>query len=399
VAEPSAPGFGAPARRSAGRLGPIVALVLGVLALAVMTHAQALDRAGPPDPDPASPATTGPAGPPAYAFGSVTAAGAVVFALGEPVHAWAVDADGTSRWSRDLAAGDALACGPCPEAVLAHADGRVELVGPDGSLAPPPDVVAGGVVPARSLTGVVLAASRTGGAVEFLIPTSDGLVGAGSLSDARLDQPLVVVTPASRGRAVTVMRASSDPLRQAEFEVVHVTPAGASARTVELDGPGARPFPCAVADDATVAYLQQLTGPTADGSTHLVVRTDDGAGSEATVAGTFDTCAAGPDGAVLASAVTGADGDPAHTEVHLVWLGPSLEVRATTSEPVAGARAVVALDAPTRRVAVAGGRGPAVVLDGATRFEHRAAAAVAFDDRGGLWWVDGDARVTHEVAR
>jgi hypothetical protein len=48
---------------------------------------------------------------------------------------------------------------------------------------------------------------------------------------------------------------------------------------------------------------------------------------------------------------------------------------------------------------VAGGRGPAVVLDGATRFEHRAAAAVAFDDRGGLWWVDGDARVTHEVAR
>jgi hypothetical protein len=202
------------------------------------------------------------------------------------------------------------------------------------------------------------------GAVEFLIPTSDGLVGAGSLSDARLDQPLVVVTPASRGRAVTVMRASSDPLRQAEFEVVHVTPAGASARTVELDGPGARPFPCAVADDATVAYLQQLTGPTADGSTHLVVRTDDGAGSEATVAGTFDNCAAGPDGAVLASAVTGADGDPAHTEVHLVWLGPSLEVRATTSEPVAGARAVVALDAPTRRVAVAGGRGPALVLDG-----------------------------------
>ena len=166
------------------------------------------------------------------------------------------------------------------------------------------------------------------------------------------------------------MRASSDPLRQAEFEVVHVTPAGTTARTVELDAPGARPFPCAVADDATVAYLQLLTGPTADGSTHLVVRTDDGAGSEATVAGTFDTCAAGPDG--RGAGVRGDRGrrGPGPHRGRPRVVGPSLEVRATTSEPVAGARAVVALDAPTRRVAVAGGRGPAVVLDGEARLEH-----------------------------
>ncbi|MGZ4729092.1 MAG: hypothetical protein ACXWB2_15335 [Acidimicrobiales bacterium] len=400
MAEPSIHGFGAPARRSVGRLGPVVLLVLGVLALAVMTHAQALDRAGPADPADASDSSdaAGPAdAPAAFAFGSTTAEGAIVFRLGRSVHAWAVDAGGAPRWQRDLDPGDAVACGPCPEAVVSHADGSAARVAPDGSVGPPPGAVAGGLIPTRSLTGVVLSVARGPGAVEFLVPTSDGLVGAGTLDDARLDQPLIVVTPAARGRAVTVLRASSDPLRQAEFEVVHVTPLGSSTRTVDLDEPGARPFPCAVADGTTVAYLQQLTGPTASGSTHLVVRADEGAGVEATVAGTFDSCAAGPDGAVLVSAVTGADGDPTRTVVEIVWLGPSLEVRATTSEPIASARASVAIDPPSLRVAVAGGPGPLVVLDGGTRVERAPAAAVAFDDRGGLWAVDADARVTHEV--
>ncbi len=328
-----------------------------------------------------------------------------MFRLGEPVHAWAVDAAGTPRWQRDLDPGDALACGPCPAAVLSHADGSAAMVGADGSPAPPPAPVAGGLIRARSVTGVVLAASRSDGAVEFFIPSTDGLVTAGRLADARLDQPLIVVTPASRARAVTILRASGDPLRQAEFEVVHVTPAGSGIRTVALDEPGARPFPCAVADDVTVAYLQQLTGPTAAGSTHLVVAAggptpaDGGeAGVDATLTGAFDACGVGPGGAVLASAVTGADGHPDHTVVDVVWLGPSLEVRATTSEPVSGARASVAVDPASLRVAVGGGTGPAVVLDGSSRLERPPAAAVAFDDHGGLWSVDVDAHVTHEVA-
>ncbi len=113
--------------------------------------------------------------------------------------------------------------------------------------------------------------------------------------------------------------------------------------------------------------------------------------------GAFDTCGAGPDGAVLATAVTGADGDPDRTVVDIVWLGPSLAVRATASEVVVGAGASVAVDVPTARVAVAGGVGPVVVLDGSGRVERAPAAAVAFDDEGGLWAVDRDARVTHEA--
>ena len=65
--------------------------------------------------------------------------------------------------------------------------------------------------------------------------------------------------------------------------------------------PLARPFPCAVADDDTVAHLQQLAGPTSDGSTHLVVRRGTSGVVEATVPGAFDTCGAGPGGAVLAT--------------------------------------------------------------------------------------------------
>jgi len=45
MAEPSAHGFGAPARRPVGRLGLVVLLALGVVALAVMTQAEAAAEA------------------------------------------------------------------------------------------------------------------------------------------------------------------------------------------------------------------------------------------------------------------------------------------------------------------------------------------------------------------
>ena len=402
MAEPSRDGFGAPTRRSRGRLGPIVPLVLGVVALAAMTHAQGLDQAGPTSSAssssaPADAADGDTAAPAAFAFGSTSALGAIVFRLGEPVHLWSVAADGTPRWQRDLQPGEAVACGPCPAALLEQADGRGTWVAEDGSPTPAPAPLAEGLRPLRSVAGVVVAAARADGVAELFVPSTDGLRSVGALPDARLDQPLLVATPATRGRAVTLLRASADPLRQAEFDVVHLTPEGSDIRTVALDEPGARPFPCALADDATVAYLQQLAGPTADGATHLVVRRGSSEPVEATVPGTFDTCGAGPAGTVLATAVTGADGDPRRTVVDIVWLGPSLSVRATASEVLIGLRASVAVDAPSGRVAVAGGSGPAVVLDGSSRIERAPAAAVAFDDRGGLWAVDQDARVTHEV--
>ncbi len=398
MAEPSADGFGAPTRRSLGRLGPVVPLVLGVLALAVMTHAQALDRTEPNDAStPGSGDGAATDVPPAFAFGSTTALGAVVFRLGQPVHAWVVDADGTPHWQADLRPGEAVACGPCPVALIERTDGRGDLVNADGSVTSAPAELARDLVPLRSVAGVVLAASRPGAAVELFVPSSDGLVSAGLLADARLDQPLLVATPSTRGRAVTILRASSDPLRQAEFEVVHVTPQGSDRHTVALDEPGARPFPCAAADEVTVAYLQQLAGSAGAEATHLSVRIGGADAVDVTLPGTFDTCVAGPDGAVLATAVTGADGDPARTVVDIAWLGPSLEVQATGTEVLVGSRASVAIDAPTGRVAVAGGVGPAVVLDGINRVEREAAAAVAFDDRGGLWAVDTDARVAHEV--
>lgn len=399
MAEPSAHRFGAPARRSVGRLGPIVPLVLGILALAAMTHGQALDRSESTQPTTAaSDAADDAAGPrPAFAFGSTTSEGAIVFRLGEPVHAWAVDAAGVPRWQRDLEPGDAVACSPCPVALLGQADGHGALLTADGSTAAAPDALADGLVPVRSVIGVVVAASRADGAAELFVPSPEGLVSAGSLTDARLDQPLLVATPAARGRAVTILRASPDPLRQAEFEVVHVTPQAVDRRTVALDEPGARPFPCAVADEATVAHLQQRAGPTDAGSTHLSVRTGVADPIDAVVPGAFDTCAAGPQGAVLATAVTGADGDPTRTVVDIVWLGPTLEVRAARTEVLVGSRASVAIDASSGRVAVGGGSGAAVVLDGASRVERAPAAAVAFDDDGGLWSVDVDAHVTHET--
>jgi len=401
MAEPSAHGFGAPARRPVGRLGLVVLLALGVVALAVMTQAEAADRAGPStDPaasDPSTDTAADASAPRPLAFGSVTSQGAIVFRLGEPVHAWSVDAAGDVRWQRDLARGDYLVCGPCPGAIVKQADGRAVAIDADGRPTDPPIGLAEGLVDTTSLTGVVLASTRPDHRTEFVVPTSAGLIAAGSLVDARLDQSLVVVTPATDGRAVTVMRTAADPLRQAEFEVVHVTSAGAHVVTVALDEPGARPLPCAVADVDSVAYLQQHQGPTSAGSTHVVRRTDDGPATEATVAGAFDACAAGPDGVVLATAVTGADGDPTRTLVDLVWLDASLSAISHTTEPVAGPSASVAIDARSGRVAVAGGTGPSSLLDATSRVERPSAAAVAFDDQGGLWSVDVDLRVHHEV--
>src|SRR5690349_12524080 len=203
-----------------------------------MTHAQALDRAGSTSSSPPASAAADPSAAPPFAFGSATSHGAVVFRLGEPVHLWSVDAAGVARWQRDLGPGEAVACDPCPAALVEQADGRGVGVAADGSPAPAAAGLADGLVPVRSVAGVVIAASRPDGAAELFTPTSDGLVPVGTLADARLDQPLLVATPASRGRAVTVLRASADPLRQAEFEVVHVTPDGTDTRTVALDEPG-----------------------------------------------------------------------------------------------------------------------------------------------------------------
>jgi hypothetical protein len=395
--EPSADEFGAPARRPVGRLGLFVLLALGVVALAVMTQAEAADRAGPDT-------ATGPGAPtdtdaPSHplAFGSTTASGAIVFRLGDTVHAWSVDDAGTVRWQRDLLPSEYLVCGPCPAAIVEHDGGRASTIAADGSSGAAPVDLDGGLVDTTSIAGVVLAAARPDRRVEFYVTTSAGLVSAGELADARLDQPLVVVTPATGAGAVTLMRPSADALRQAEFEVVHVTPAGSHVLTVALDAPGARPLPCVVADADSVAYVQQLRGPTSAGSTHVVRRTDAGSLAEATVTGSFDACVAGPQGVVLATSVTGADGDPSHTEIELIWLDGSLAVAAHTTETVVSSTPSVAIDPRTDRVAVAGGTGSSVLLGIGSRRERPPAAAVAFDDLGGLWSIDTELHVTHEA--
>ena len=397
MAGPSVPWFDAPSRRPVGRLGLVGLLVLAVAVLAAVTSAQASPQAGTATgSDPADPTTR--SDPPTYAFGSVTAQGAIVFRLGEPVHAWSVDASGAIRWERDLAAGERLACGPCPAAVLGQTGGRAVTLAADGTTGPPPAAVAAGLLDTRSLIGVVLAAVRDDGRAELLVPTTDGLVSAGVVDGARLDAPLVVVTPATGSAAATILQAPTDPLRQAEFEVVHVANGATTRMMVALDEPSARPLPCAVADAGTVAYLQLRPGPTSAGSTHVVVARDGGPPLDAVVPGSFDACAAGPLGVVLGAVAVGADGDPSHSVVDLLWLDPTLATQATRSERMTGPAPSLAIDPATARVALGGGSGPSVVADGGSRIERAPAAAVAFDDRGGLWAVDRTGRVTHEVA-
>src|SRR4051812_34782866 len=143
-----------------------------------MTHLQRLDQAGPSSTSSSSSGSTdGPegdaSGAVAFAFGSTTAQGAILFRLGEPVHLWSVDADGRPRWQRDLAVGESVACGPCPAALLEQPDGRGLWATDDGSLGPAPAPLDAGLVPVRSVAGVVLAEARPDGSAELLVPSSD----------------------------------------------------------------------------------------------------------------------------------------------------------------------------------------------------------------------------------
>jgi hypothetical protein len=305
-------------------------------------------------------------------------------------------ADGSVQWQRDLIDGDYVTCGPCPAAILAQPDGSSRTVTAAGIEGPGPALLGDHLIATTSLSGVVLAAGRADGWVEFYTPTSAGLVPAGSASDAGLDRPLVVVTAADGGGAVTIMRTSADPLRQGEFEVEHISPAGTHTITVPLDAPGSRPRPCTVADARTVAYGQIDPGPTADGTTHVVADRDGHPFLDARIPGTFDSCAVGAQGAVLIASANGADGDLTRTRVDVCWVGPAGDVRATASEQVVATSASVAVDAATGRVAIAGGPEAAVVVDPLGRHERPTALAVAFDDTGGLWWAQSESHVTRE---
>jgi len=174
-----------------------------------------------------------------------------------------------------------------------------------------------------------------------------------------------------------------------------VTPAGETDEVVALDPPTARPLPCQVAGADTVAYLLSWGGPGVDGFTRVVVRHLPGASPiDVTVRGIFDSCAVGPSGVVLASAANGEDGDLTATVVRLLWIGPSGAVDAQVTERAATITASVALDASSRRAAVAGGDEPVVLVGSTSRTLLPPARAVAFDDRGGLWAAAGDGRVT-----
>ncbi len=331
------------------------------------------------------------------AFGSVGAQGAIVFRVGQPVHAWAVDAAGHTRWERDFADGEYLACGPCPAAVVRHADGTVSAISATGDAAAPPSVLGPLLVRTSSPVGVVLASLASAGRVTFFAATSTGLIESGTSAGARLGQPLVAVTPAVDGGAVTIMQASADALAQGEFQLLHVSPIGETAETVALDPPTARPLPCQVTDGNTVAYFLAWGGPGADGTTRVVVHhTDAGPAFDATVRGVFDSCAVGPSGVVLANAANGEDGDLTRTVVRLVWLGPTGAVDAQATERVATITASVALDAGSRRAVVAGSGEAAVLVDGTSRLLLPPASAVAFDDCGGLWSADADGHVNRQ---
>jgi len=384
--------------RSSGRLaslGPAVALVTACLALAGLTQVQRAWSSPGPAVATADPAVGDGGAAVRLSFGSVTSQGALLFEVRSPAHLRSFDAAGAPHWQRDLDDGQYITCGPCPAAILRQADGRALALTVDGSETSPP-VALVDLVATTSLAGTVLATRQADGSVTFFTPTSAGLVAAGQASDAGLDRSLVVVTPARRGGAVTVMRASADPLRQGEFEIEHVTPAGAHTETVALDGPQSRPQPCALDDAGTVAYEQLGPGPTADGVTHVVARLADGHRVDAQVTGTFDTCVAGAAGVVLTATANGADGDLTHSEVDVVWIDPSGSVRSSTSEQVQATTASVAVDGATGRVAVAGGSGPAVVLTSDRRTERPSARAVAFDDQGGWWWATDADHVRRE---
>lgn len=400
MAEPTRPHADAarPAsgRRPVGRLGLLSWFVVPALLLAGLTQVQ-VALVPPPGVTDAQPGPEPPAGR-HLSFGSVTRQGAIVFEVGQPVHVRSFGADGSVRWQRDLVDGEYITCGPCPGAVLVEPDGTPRTIAADGALGPGPTELGGHVVQTTSLTGVVLAAARVDGPVDFYTPTSAGLVPAGRADDAGLDRSLVVVTPADRGGAVTILRQSADPLRQGEFEVEHIDPAGTHTETVALDTPAARPRPCAVADADVVAYVQLEPGPTADGTTHVVAERGGRSVLDARVAGLFDSCAIGGAGAVLTAAANGADGDLSRTRVDIAWVGLDGSVRASTSEQVEGTSASVAVDADRARVAIAGGTGPAVVVEPSGRQPRSPALAVAFDDAGGLWWADAPDHVTRSEA-
>ena len=377
-----------------GRVGLLAWLVVPVLVLSGLTQWQVhqVDQgsAGAADPS----ADVVPLA--RLSFGSVTRGGAILFTVAQPVHVRSMAADGLVQWQRDLSDGDYVTCGPCPAAVIARPDGSSRTVAGDGTEGPAPALLGDHLVATTSLVGVVLAAGRADGSVDFYTPTSAGLVPDGSASDAGLDRVLVVVTAADRGGAVTIMRTSADPLRQGEFEVEHVTPTGTHTATVPLDATGSRPRPCAVADAEIVAYVQLDPGPTADGTTHVVADRDGHRLVDARVPGTFDSCAVGPDGAVLSTTANGADGDLTRTRVDVAWVDLGGAVRATATEQVVATSASVALDAATGRVAIAGGPGPAVVVDPSARHERPSALAAAFDDTGGIWWAQSESHVTRE---
>lgn len=375
----------------------MVALAVPLVGLALLTHQQvgSLVVAGRSD------AVAGPdASGPRLAFGSVTADGAILFRVGQPVHARATTPDGVTTWERDFTSGEYLVCGPCPGAVIRHDDGTVSAIEAGGAPVAPPPQLGPHLLSTTSPVGVVLAAAEASGhpagQVTFFTPTSTGLVESGASARARLDQPLVAVTPAWDGSAVTIMQASADALHQGEFELVHVTPTGQSAETVALDPPGSRPLPCAVADGSTVAYLLVGGGLGADGSTRVVVRRDGAPPIDTTVPGAFDRCAAGPAGVVMASAANGEDGDLSRTVVRERWLAADGTAVAEATESIDATTASVALDPPRLRVAVAGGNSGVVVADGHRRVVSTPARAVAFDDRGGLWRADASERVSRE---
>jgi hypothetical protein len=336
---------------------------------------------------------------PHLAFGSVTSEGAILFRVGQPVHVWAVDGEGATRWERDFTDGEYLACGPCPSVIVRHPDGAVTAIGPGGAPAAPPAALGSRLAITSSPVGVVLASVAIDGRVSYFVPTSAGLIESGISVGARLDQPLVAVTPALVGGAVTVMQASADALRQGEFEVLHITPERETKVSVALDPPTSRPLPCAVADAATVAYVLVSGGPGADGATRVVVSGEGVTPVDSTVTGVFDSCSVGPSGVVLANAANGENGDLRRTVVRLAWLGPGGLETGRATEQVEATTASVALDPRSSRAVVAGGPDRAVVLDGHARREIAAARAVAFDDRGGLWHADRDGRVRREELR
>ncbi len=380
-----------PAARA--RLGLLTVLVVGVSGLALATRAQVgsgvverVTEAPAPPPSPSS----------LLAFGSTTASGAVVFRVATPVHVWMVDATGAVRWQRDYSDGTTLGCGPCPTAVLRRPDGRPEAIGPEGAPEPAPTGLGPSLTALRSGTRVVFGASDAShpGRVHFFVATSGGLRDAGTADGLRLAAYAEVVA-ATDGSGVTVFQASADPLRQADFEVVRISPSGV-ARTVEsLPALGDRPEPCESATGELVGWMfAHDASAAAPATTQLVVERPGAAPIRTRVPGWYGGCAVGPQATVVEATVSGADGDLGRSRVDVVRVSAAGAVGPPTRIAVGATEPSVALDPATGRVAVAGSTGAAVVLDGIRTVRLAPASAVAFDDQGGLWAVDRHRHVT-----